>query len=125
MFFALLDGAGVSHSMTWEEAMKLIINNPAYRVLKTLSERKAAFLEWREQRREESEEAERKALRQQKVDFLTMLKGCAELTSRTRFPKVVELFSDDERWRALGELPAPPTMHMHSPTCTCMHRCAS
>ena len=34
------------HRYIGQEAMKLIINNPAYRVLKTLSERKAAFLEW-------------------------------------------------------------------------------
>ena len=52
-----LDSAGVSDSMSWEEAMKLIINNPMYRVLKTLSERKAAFLEWRDVRREERLEA--------------------------------------------------------------------
>ena len=102
-FSQLLDSANVNADMSWEEAMKLIINNPTYRVLKTLAERKAAFVEWREARLEAREEAERLRLRQVKVDFLTMLKACTELTSRTRYRTVVSLFESDPRWKALHD----------------------
>jgi len=100
-FFAMLESAGVSGEASWEEAMKRIINKPEYRVLQTLAERKAAFFAWRELKREEREEEARRILRQRKVAFLEMLKGCAELSSRTRFHKVVQLFERDPRWSAL------------------------
>ena len=38
---------------------------------------------------------QRKEQRQRKIDFVTMLKSCVELTSRTRFQKVVSLFEGD------------------------------
>ena len=42
-FVGMLEEVGVKPSATWEEAMRLIISNPTYSVLKTLEERKAAF----------------------------------------------------------------------------------
>ena len=102
-FIQMLESAGVTELMTWEEAMRLVINNPTYRVIKTLSERKSTFEGWRDTRREVVEEAKRKEQRQRKIDFVTMLKGCAELTSRTRFRAVVGLFEQDPRWAALDD----------------------
>eukprot|EP00966_Prymnesium_polylepis_P096551 2237006-Prymnesium_polylepis.1 len=67
--------------------MKLIINKANYRVLSTLAERKATYLKWADDRREVAEEKERAKLRQLKVDFVSMLKACKELTSRTRYTK--------------------------------------
>jgi len=99
----MLDGAGVSHSMGWEEAMKLIINNPTYRVIPTLNERKAAFFKWRELKAKEEKEKERQRQRQIKVDFVKILSDCPELTSRTRFHRAVELFGDDPRWLAVED----------------------
>ena len=97
----MLESAGVSGEASWEEAMKRIINKPEYRVLQTLAERKAAFFAWRELKREEREEEARRILRQRKVAFLEMLKGCADLSSRKRYHKVVQLFERDPRWSAL------------------------
>ena len=83
--------------------MKKIINNPSYRVLASIAERKNTFLKWKEQAMEDVAEAERKRQRQVKVDFVNLLKECAELTSRTRYSKVVDLFQKDERWQALDD----------------------
>ena len=102
-FIEMLEGAGVSETMSWEEAMRLIINNPAYRVIKTLGERKSAFETWRDARKEAKEEAMRKDQRQKKIDFVTMLKACVELTSRTRYQRVLSLFAADPRWLALDD----------------------
>ena len=103
VFFAMLDGAGVGEEASWEEAMKRIISKPEYKVLQTLAERKAAFLEWKHKKREDKEEEERRTLRQRKVAFLAMLQGEATLTSRTRYHKVVSLFESDARWMALED----------------------
>ena len=87
--------AGLAPELSWEEAMRLIINNPTYRVLKTLAERKAAHAKWREDKLTAAEEERRRTERQRKVDFVSMLKECTELTSRTRFQKVLSLFAAD------------------------------
>ena len=49
--------AGVTAELTWEDAMRLIINNPTYRVLKTLAERKETFQGWKDAQLEVVEEA--------------------------------------------------------------------
>lgn len=102
-FMRMLDEGGVTETMSWDDAMKKVINNPTYRVLTTLAERKTAFVQWQEARRERLEEEERKKLRQIKVGFLSMLKECDELTSRTRYGRVVQLFEGDPRWQALED----------------------
>ena len=102
-FKKALDDSGVREEMEWEEAMKLVIHTEAYRGLPTLAERKAAFGEWKAARADGRAEEQRRRERQLKVDFLTMLKECRELTSRTRYHAVVELFGGDPRWQALGD----------------------
>ncbi len=103
LFCGVLESRGVESSMSWEEAMRLIISDENYKSLKTLGERKACFHEWRQARLDEADEAERMRLRGVKVDFLQMLKETAELTSRTRFSKVIGLFESDARWLALDD----------------------
>uniref|UniRef100_A0A7S3AQX9 FF domain-containing protein n=1 Tax=Haptolina ericina TaxID=156174 RepID=A0A7S3AQX9_9EUKA len=83
--------------------MKKIINNPSYRILASIGERKSTFHKWKEGLLEERAEAERKRQRQVKIEFVNLLKECAELTSRTRYSKVVELFAKDSRWQALDD----------------------
>ena len=103
-FIEMLEATpGVAPEMSWEDAMRLIINNPLYRVIKTLAERKTAFRTWSDEKVRKVEDARRSAQRMLKVDFLQMLKECDELTSRTRFQKVAALFDSDKRWSALDD----------------------
>ena len=88
-FMAMLDESGVAADSSWEECMKKIINRPVYKVIATLAGRKAAFTRWQEAAREKEEEEEHRRVRQIKVNFLQMLKECGELTSRTRYGKVL------------------------------------
>ena len=94
----MLDQAGVTPAMSWEEAMRLVINQPAYRTVKTLAERKAIFSEWKAAKQSEASEGRRRDERQRKIDFVSMLKGCDELSSRSRFSRVSALFEADPRW---------------------------
>merc|ERR1719223_186622 len=99
----MLDESGVEADASWEECMKKIINKPAYKAIATLDGRKAAFSSWQAAARRKAEEEEQRKVRQIKVNFLQMLKECAELTSRTRYAKVLSLFGGDARWLALGD----------------------
>ncbi|PHU11735.1 Pre-mRNA-processing protein 40B [Capsicum chinense] len=100
-FKALLESANVESDWTWEQTMRIIINDKRYGALKTLGERKQAFNEYLMQRKKQ--EAEERRLRQRKAkdEFTKMLEESKELTSSTRWSKAVTMFEDDERFKAV------------------------
>ncbi|KAG6523035.1 hypothetical protein ZIOFF_020194 [Zingiber officinale] len=100
-FKALLESVNVESDWTWEQAMRIIINDKRYSALKTLGERKQAFNEYLGQRKKQ--EAEEKRIKQKKAreDFTRMLEECKELTSQTRWGKAISMFEDDERFSAV------------------------
>ncbi|XP_031493499.1 pre-mRNA-processing protein 40A [Nymphaea colorata] len=100
-FKELLESAHVESDWTWEQAMRVIINDKRYGALRTLGERKQAFNEYLGQRKKQ--EAEEKRIKQKKAkeDFTKMLEECKELTSSTRWSKAVTMFEDDERFHAV------------------------
>nr|DAD48228.1 TPA_asm: hypothetical protein HUJ06_018165 [Nelumbo nucifera] len=100
-FKALLESANVESDWTWEQAMRVIINDKRYGALKTLGERKQAFNEYLGQRKKQ--EAEERRMRQKKArkEFTKMLEESKELTSSTRWSKAISMFEDDERFKAV------------------------
>ncbi|XP_073112441.1 pre-mRNA-processing protein 40A isoform X1 [Elaeis guineensis] len=100
-FKALLESANVESDWTWEQAMRVIINDKRYGALKTLGERKQAFNEYLGQRKKQ--EAEERRIKQKKAreDFTRMLEECKELTSSTRWSKAGTMFENDERFHAV------------------------
>jgi len=100
-FKELLESAHVEADWTWEQAMRVIINDKRYGALKTLGERKQAFNEYLAQRKKH--EAEERRIRQKRAreDFVMMLEECKELTSATRWSKAVTLFENDARFHAV------------------------
>ncbi|XP_020276952.1 pre-mRNA-processing protein 40A isoform X3 [Asparagus officinalis] len=100
-FKSLLESANVESDWTWEQTMRVIINDKRYGALKTLGERKQAFNEYLGQRKKQ--DAEERRIRQKKAreEFTKMLEECEELTSSTRWSKAVTMFEDDERFTAV------------------------
>ncbi|KAG2634511.1 pre-mRNA-processing protein 40A-like isoform X1 [Panicum virgatum] len=100
-FKSLLESVNVESDWTWDQTMRVIINDKRYGALKTLGERKQAFNEYLNQRKKF--EAEEKRIKQRKArdDFLAMLEECKELTSSTRWSKAILMFEDDERFKAV------------------------
>lgn len=100
-FKALLESAHVESDWSWEQAMRVIINDKRYGALKTLGERKQAFNEYLGQRKKL--EAEEKRLRQKKAreEFTKMLEESQELTSSIRWREAVSMFENDERFTAV------------------------
>ncbi|XP_027093459.1 pre-mRNA-processing protein 40A isoform X2 [Coffea arabica] len=100
-FKALLESANVEADWTWEQAMRVIINDKRYGALKTLGERKQAFNEYLMQRKKIEAEERRLRQRKAKEEFTKMLEECRELTSLTRWSKAVTMLEDDERFKAV------------------------
>ncbi|KAK6939748.1 WW domain [Dillenia turbinata] len=100
-FKSLLESANVESDWNWEQAMRVIINDPRYTALKTLGERKQAFNEYLGQRKKL--EAEERRIKQKKAreEFTKMLEESTELTSSTRWSKAITMFEDDERFKAV------------------------
>ncbi|KAG8051735.1 hypothetical protein GUJ93_ZPchr0001g29805, partial [Zizania palustris] len=100
-FKALLESSNVESDWTWDQAMRVIINDKRYGALKTLGERKQAFNEYLNQRKKFEVEERRVKQRKARDDFLTMLEECKELTSSTRWSKAITILEDDERFSAV------------------------
>ncbi|KAK4434333.1 Pre-processing protein 40A [Sesamum alatum] len=100
-FKALLESANVEADWTWDQAMRVIINDKRYGALKTLGERKQAFNEYLMQRKKVEAEERRIRQRKAKEEFMKMLEESEELTSSTRWSKAVTMFEDDKRFKAV------------------------
>ncbi|XP_074560461.1 pre-mRNA-processing protein 40A-like, partial [Curcuma longa] len=100
-FKALLESANVQSDWTWEQAMRVIINDKRYGSLRTLGERKQAFNEYLGQRKKQETEERRVKQKKAREDFVKMLEECKDLTSSTRWSKAIIKFEDDERFIAV------------------------
>ncbi|XP_077253317.1 pre-mRNA-processing protein 40A isoform X2 [Tasmannia lanceolata] len=100
-FKAILESANVESDWTWDQAMRVIINDKRYGALKTLGERKQAFNEYLAQRKKQELEERRIKQKKAREDFTKMLEESKELTSSTRWSKAVTIFEDDERFTAV------------------------
>ncbi|XP_044489433.1 pre-mRNA-processing protein 40A-like [Mangifera indica] len=100
-FKALLESAHVGSDWTWDQAMRVIINDRRYGALRTLGERKQAFNEFLGQRKKQEAEERRSKVKKARDDYKKMLEESLELTSSTRWSKAVTMFENDERFKAL------------------------
>ncbi|ONK72743.1 uncharacterized protein A4U43_C04F22710 [Asparagus officinalis] len=100
-FKALLESTNIESDWSWEQAMRVIINDKRYGALKTLGEKKQVFNEYLGERKKQ--EGEERRIRQKKAreDFIKMLEESKELTSSTRWRKAEAMFESDERFNAV------------------------
>ncbi|KAF5205843.1 Pre-mrna-processing protein 40a, partial [Thalictrum thalictroides] len=100
-FKALLDSANVESDWSWEQAMRVIINDKRYGALKSLSERKQVFNEYLGQRKKQEAEDRRTKQKQAREDFTKMLEDSDVLTTNMKWSKAITIFEDDERFKAV------------------------
>ena len=84
-FTKLLKTAGVKPEWTWEQAMKAIITDPAYRYIADPRDRRAAFEKWVVETRTHDKEREKDRIAKLKDDFTKMLKSHPEIKHHTRW----------------------------------------
>uniref|UniRef100_A0A673LXF2 Pre-mRNA-processing factor 40 homolog A-like n=1 Tax=Sinocyclocheilus rhinocerous TaxID=307959 RepID=A0A673LXF2_9TELE len=94
---------GVSSNASWEQAMKLIINDPRYSALPKLSEKKQAFNAYKVQTEKEEKEEARIKYKESKETFQRFLENHEKMTSTTRYKKAEQMFGDQEVWSCVPE----------------------
>uniref|UniRef100_A0A6I8R050 Pre-mRNA-processing factor 40 homolog A n=1 Tax=Xenopus tropicalis TaxID=8364 RepID=A0A6I8R050_XENTR len=102
-FKELLKDKGVPSNATWEQAMKMIINDPRYSALPKLSEKKQAFNAYKAQREKEEKEETRLRAKEAKEKLQRFLEQHEKMTSTTRYRKAEQMFGEQEVWSVVPE----------------------
>ncbi|XP_060083789.1 pre-mRNA-processing factor 40 homolog B-like isoform X2 [Ylistrum balloti] len=102
-FKALLREKSVSSTASWEQAMKVIVNDPRYGALKQLNERKQAFNEYKTQRVKEEKEEQRLRAKQAKEDLEQFLLHSDKMNSSIKYWKADDMFGGEEVWKVVHD----------------------
>lgn len=100
VFKSLLRDYHITPTATWDTTMRTIIKDERYKVLSSITERKAAFREYIEDvktRDREERKAKEDALRN---DFFAMLRQ-GEIDAGSTYRKAMTMFDRDPRWKAV------------------------
>lgn len=102
-FKSLLKDKEVPSSVSWEQAMKQIINDPRYGALKHLNEKKQAFNSYKIQRAKEEKEEQRLRAKQAKEDLEDFLLTTEKIHSNIKYRKADQILSDNELWKSVPD----------------------
>ncbi|GBM58751.1 Pre-mRNA-processing factor 40 B [Araneus ventricosus] len=102
-FKDLLRDKNVPSNATWEQALKLIVNDARYGTLKKLNEKKQAFNAYKTMRSKEEKEEQRLRAKKAKEELEVFLQNCDKMHSSLRYRKAQEIFGDLEVWRAVPD----------------------
>ena len=102
-FKDLLREKNVPSNSSWEQALKLIGNDPRYAAIKHINEKKQTFNAYKVARIKEEKEAERLKLKQIKDDFEAYLQNCEHMNSTIKYKKAEQLFGHLQVWSAVPE----------------------
>merc|ERR1711988_1886410 len=86
-FKLLLKEKRVTSTTSWDQAMKLIINDPRYGALRHLNEKKQAFNQYRTQRQKEEKEEQRLRAKKAKEDLEKYLLDTDKMHSTVKYRK--------------------------------------
>ncbi|KAI7744431.1 hypothetical protein M8C21_017311 [Ambrosia artemisiifolia] len=100
-FKALLESVNVASDWTWDQTMRVIINDRRYGALRSLSERKQAFTEFVGQKKKQEAEQRRAKQIKAREEFKKMLEESKEITVSTKWSKASAIFEDDDRFKAV------------------------
>lgn len=102
-FKELLREKDVPSNASWEQALKLIVNDVRYGTLKKLNEKKQAFNAYKTQRAKEEKEEQRLRAKKAKEDLEHFLQNHLKMTSTIRYRKAEQIFEADEIWKAVPD----------------------
>ncbi|XP_071978596.1 pre-mRNA-processing factor 40 homolog A isoform X2 [Engystomops pustulosus] len=102
-FKELLKEKRVPSNASWEQAMKMIINDPRYSALAKLAEKKQAFNVYKVQTEKEEKEDARLKYKEAKETFQRFMENHEKMTSTTRYKKAEQMFTELDVWNAISE----------------------
>ncbi|VDO03804.1 unnamed protein product [Rodentolepis nana] len=93
----------VPGNATWEQALKLISDDPRYNVLKNFVEKKQIFNVYKSQRQKEEREEQRMQIKQAKENLEKFLLQTREIHSTMSYRKVDQVLADVPEWTSVPE----------------------
>lgn len=102
-FKELLREKEVPSNSTWDNAMRMIVNDPRYGALKKMNEKKQAFNEYKTKRANEEKEEQRQKAKQAREDLRSFLEKHPKMHSSVRWRRAGELFDGEPMWEAVHE----------------------
>ncbi|KAJ2804364.1 U1 snRNP protein [Coemansia guatemalensis] len=99
-FIGMLERHKVGGEWTWEQALRAVVNDPDYRSLKTLPERKNAFHKHISAAREAEREQRKKEQEQRRTDLFALL-DTLPISEHTRYRKVKHLAANHAAFTAV------------------------
>ncbi|KAL5962322.1 hypothetical protein TSMEX_009935 [Taenia solium] len=93
----------VPGNATWEQALKLIGDDPRYSILKNFVEKKQIFNVYKSQRQKEEREEQRMLMKQAKENLEKYLLQTKEIHSTMSYRKVDQVLSDVLEWTSVPE----------------------
>ena len=102
VFKSLLEEKKIPRDMKWADAIKVLLSDERYSVLKTHKDKQDAFAEYCKRQKEAEEEAALAKRKQEKDAFVALFEGYPD---QERFPlsyaNAGDIFGEDPAWRAL------------------------
>ncbi|XP_078359162.1 pre-mRNA-processing factor 40 homolog B-like isoform X2 [Oculina patagonica] len=102
-FKELLREKEVPSNSTWDNAMRMIVNDPRYGALKKMNEKKQAFNEYKTKRANEEKEEQRAKAKQAREDLRSFLENHKKMHSSVRWRRAGEMFQGEPVWEAVHE----------------------
>ncbi|KAL3231897.1 hypothetical protein MRX96_023164 [Rhipicephalus microplus] len=102
-FKELLREKEVPSNASWEQALKLIANDPRYGTLRKLNEKKQAFNSYKVQKGKEEKEEQRLRAKKAKEELEEFLQNNEKMSSNTRYRKADQMFGNVDVWKAVPE----------------------
>ena len=95
VFYKLLRRAGVQPDWTWEQTVRAVVKDPAYRAIRDPKDRKASFEKYVADVRAQEKDREKERQAKLRADYFAMLKSHPEIKYYTRW-KTAESFIEGE-----------------------------
>ncbi|MFH4982523.1 hypothetical protein AB6A40_009232 [Gnathostoma spinigerum] len=92
----------ITSASSWEQAMKYIQNDPRFRVLGKVSEKKQIFNAWKVQRQKDERDEKRLAIKKAKEDLEQWLRS-QKIRPTMRYAKACDQFADEPVWKAVHD----------------------
>ncbi|CAO4370544.1 unnamed protein product [Caenorhabditis nigoni] len=93
----------ITTSCNWDQAVKWIQNDPRFRILNKVSEKKQLFNAWKVQRGKEERDEKRLAIKKSKEDLEKFLQEHPKMKESLKYQKACEMFAKDPLWMAVND----------------------
>ncbi|KAK6047735.1 WW domain protein, partial [Cooperia oncophora] len=93
----------ITSTCNWEHAVKHIQNDPRFRILTKVSEKKQLFNAWKVQRQKEERDEKRLAIKKAKEDLEKWLQDHPKMKPGLKYTRAREIFGKEAVWQAVHE----------------------